>query len=139
MYFVIITMVTMLLQKYLGHCWLFVTQSTVVHRMLLLIFISNLFHLYTHFCSCSLQLGGGTAAPGITAAKCGALVTLTDADSPRLMDHLMETCRLNNMEDVQVLPLTWGTFSEELLSLPPVDYILASDCLYQSTSEWKGL
>lgn len=81
-----------------------------------------------------LELGGGTAAPGITAAKCGALVTLTDADSPRLMDHLMETCRLNNMEDVQVLPLTWGTFSEELLSLPPVDYILASDCLYQSTN-----
>ena len=75
----------------------------------------------------------------MTAAKCGAFVRLTDRDNPHLMDHLRETCCLNGLEDVQVLPLSWGMFDEEVLSLAPVDYVLASDCLYQSSGEWVEL
>ncbi|CAI8054051.1 Methyltransferase-like protein 23 [Geodia barretti] len=82
------------------------------------------------------MLGAGTAVPGITAAKVGArLTTLTDrATSQRLTAALRQTCHLNRIPDsrVQILPLSWGVFSPQLLDLPPQDILLASDCFYDS-------
>lgn len=77
--------------------------------------------------------------PGITAAKLGAeLTTLTDCgSSPRLLEALRRTCDLNQVPEsrVQILPLSWGVFSPQLLHLQPQDLILASDCFYDSAGE----
>ena len=77
--------------------------------------------------------------PGITAAKVGAaLTTLTDrATNPRLTEALRRTCQLNRVPEsrVQIVPLSWGVFSPELLQLPPQDILLASDCFYESTGQ----
>ena len=80
-----------------------------------------------------LQLGAGTAVPGIVAAKCGAKVTLTDTSvSPVLLENLRKTCELNGVPDVTVMGLQWGVISPSLLALEPQDLILASDCFYDS-------
>lgn len=97
-----------------------------------------------------LQLGAGTAVPGIVAAICGADVILSDREGNlRLQDNLRKTCEINNVPigtNVRSLPgsagergmvsrimaLSWGVFSPELLQLGPQDLILASDCFYDS-------
>lgn len=96
-----------------------------------------------------LQLGAGTAVPGIVAAICGANVILSDREgNPRLQDNLRKTCEINNIAVgpsgsppggvgargvvSRIMPLTWGVFSPELLQLCPQDIILASDCFYDS-------
>lgn len=89
-------------------------------------------------CACYIhQLGAGTAVAGITAAKVGAcMTTLSDrGTSPRLMKGLQMTCEQNGVSQtqVQVLPLSWGVFSPQLLQLSPQDLILASDCFYNSS------
>ena len=79
-----------------------------------------------------LQLGAGTAVPGVVASKCGAMVTLSDRNKPHLVDHLRETCVLNGLVDVDVVCIDWGCFNDALLDLPPQDIVLASDCFYDS-------
>ena len=97
------------------------------------------FHcIYLHIPTIShLQLGAGTAVPGITAAKVGArLTTLTDrATSPRLTEALKMACQLNKVPNstIQIMPLSWGVFSPQLINLQPQDFLLASDCFYEST------
>lgn len=94
---------------------------------------------YVTLFSHHLQLGSGTAVPGITAAKLGAqLTTLTDrGNSPRLIEALQRTCELNSVPQscVQVMPLSWGVFSPQLLGLEPQDLILASDCFYNTAGK----
>ncbi|XP_034187759.1 histone-arginine methyltransferase METTL23 isoform X3 [Osmia lignaria lignaria] len=56
-----------------------------------------------------LELGSGTALPGILASKCGANVILSDSASfPRSLQHIRRSCELN-------------------------DLILGSDCFYEPT------
>ena len=96
------------------------------------------------------KLGAGTAVPGIVAALCGGVVTLTDKEGdPRLLDNLRKTCEINNVAVMttagggkpqalrmgvvsQITPLSWGVFSPAVLQLPPQEIILASDCFYDS-------
>ena len=83
------------------------------------------------------KLGAGTALPGLVAAKCGALVTLSDmvTDDSHLLGHLRESCVLNDLRpgvDITVMELTWGIFSTSLLELAPQDVILGSDCFYDT-------
>lgn len=82
-----------------------------------------------------LELGCGTGLPGILAAKCGALVTLTDSVAlPRSLRHLSACCEANGLvpnRDVHILGLAWGLFLSEVHSLRPVDLLLASDCFYE--------
>lgn len=61
-------------------------------------------------------------------------MTLTDrADSPRVLEALRQTCELNEvMSQVNILPISWGIFSPELLELQSQDVVLASDCFYDS-------
>ena len=50
-----------------------------------------------------VELGAGTALPGILAAKCGALVTLTDSASlPRSLQHIRRCCDLNGLSPSEV-------------------------------------
>lgn len=79
-----------------------------------------------------MQLGAGTAVPGVVASKCGAMVTLSDCSKQRLVDHLQQTCVLNGLVDVGVVCIEWGCFNDALLDLPPQDIVLASDCFYDS-------
>ncbi|XP_018334432.1 methyltransferase-like protein 23 isoform X2 [Agrilus planipennis] len=65
-----------------------------------------------------LELGSGTALPGIVASKCGAEVTLTDSITlPKSLAHITR--------------LSWGLFLTEISSIGPVDLILGSDCFYE--------
>ncbi|XP_060081409.1 histone-arginine methyltransferase METTL23-like [Ylistrum balloti] len=80
-----------------------------------------------------LEIGSGTALPGIIAAKCGANVILSDsANQPRCLDNCRASCMANGLSDVPVIGLTWGLFEQSLLDLPKVDFILGSDCFYDT-------
>lgn len=70
--------------------------------------------------------------PGILAAKCGAEVILSDSSElPHCLDVCRQSCRLNGLSQVQVVGLTWGHITKDLLSLPPQDIILASDVFFE--------
>lgn len=80
-----------------------------------------------------LELGAGTALPGILAAKCGATVTLTDsAVLPKSLQHIKRCCEVNglNSNQVRVTGLSWGLFLTSTFALGPVDLIIGSDCFY---------
>lgn len=82
-----------------------------------------------------LELGSGTALPGILAAKCGAHVILSDSITlPKSLTHTRRSCHLNNLTvdaDIQVIGLTWGLFLNNLDAIGPLDLILGSDCFYE--------
>ncbi|KAF4524738.1 hypothetical protein B566_EDAN013806 [Ephemera danica] len=82
-----------------------------------------------------VEIGAGTSLPGIVAAKCGAIVTLTDCASlPRSLQHCERVCEVNGLQgQVQVLGLSWGLFLHNTFTLGPIDLILGSDCFYEPT------
>ena len=81
-----------------------------------------------------LELGAGTALPGILAAKCGAKVLLSDnCILPKSLAHIRKSCTLNNLrvgQDIEVLGLSWGLLLNSVFSLGPLDLIIAADCFY---------
>ncbi|XP_028395338.1 methyltransferase-like protein 23 [Dendronephthya gigantea] len=78
-----------------------------------------------------IELGSGTALPGVVAALCGANVTLTDGEQfPDCLKNCQETCKANGLKNVKTTALTWGNFSKNFLELPTFDIILGSDCFY---------
>ncbi|XP_064406396.1 histone-arginine methyltransferase METTL23-like isoform X1 [Halichondria panicea] len=80
-----------------------------------------------------LELGAGTAIPGLTAAKCGGHVTFTDREGNTCFQNAIKrSCDLNGIEGMEITEVTWGLFSPTLLTLPPQDVIIASDCFYDS-------
>ncbi|XP_070579390.1 histone-arginine methyltransferase METTL23-like isoform X3 [Ptychodera flava] len=79
------------------------------------------------------ELGAGTSLPGVVAAKCGAKVILSDARQfPRCLENCKRSCQANDLQDVDVVGITWGDFSRELFELPTLDFIVASDCFYDT-------
>lgn len=82
-----------------------------------------------------LELGAGTALPGILASKCGAVVTLSDsANNTRTLQHIRRCGELNGvLNQVRVVGITWGLFLNSLFTLGPLDLIIASDCFYEPT------
>lgn len=82
-----------------------------------------------------LEIGSGTALPGIVAAKCGARVTLSDSVTlPKSLSHIRRSCQLNGLkidENIKLIGLTWGLFFGGLNVVGPVDLILGSDCFYE--------
>lgn len=85
-----------------------------------------------------LEIGSGTALPGILAAKCGAHVTLSDsATLPKSLAHTKRCCQLNSLvlnEHIRVIGVTWGLFLSNLDSIGPLDIILGSDCFFEPTT-----
>ncbi|XP_075435860.1 histone-arginine methyltransferase METTL23 isoform X1 [Ascaphus truei] len=79
-----------------------------------------------------LELGAGVSLPGVTAAKCGADVILSDsAEMPQCLENCRRSCAANNIVGVPVIGLTWGQISPDLLDLPPIDIIVGSDVFYE--------
>ncbi|KAM6163509.1 histone-arginine methyltransferase METTL23 [Rhynchocyon petersi] len=79
-----------------------------------------------------LEIGAGVSLPGILAAKCGAKVTLSDnPELPHTLEICKRSCQMNQLPQVQVIGLTWGHISPDLLALPPQDIILASDVFFE--------
>ncbi|EFA12150.1 histone-arginine methyltransferase METTL23 [Tribolium castaneum] len=82
-----------------------------------------------------LEIGSGTALPGIVAAKCGAKVILSDSTTlPKSLNHTKRSCQLNNLvlnEDIHIIGLTWGLFLDNLELIGELDLILGSDCFYE--------
>ncbi|XP_074553212.1 histone-arginine methyltransferase METTL23 [Halichoeres trimaculatus] len=78
-----------------------------------------------------LELGAGVSLPGVVAAKCGAKVILSDnAQTPMCLENGRRSCEANNIHDVEVVGLTWGEVSPDLVLLPKLDVILGSDVFY---------
>ncbi|XP_060921450.1 methyltransferase-like protein 23 [Labrus mixtus] len=79
-----------------------------------------------------LELGAGVSLPGVLAAKCGAKVILSDnAQTPLCLENCRQSCEANSLQDVEVLGLTWGEVSPDLVLLPKLDVILGSDVFYE--------
>lgn len=82
-----------------------------------------------------LEIGSGTALPGIVAAKCGATVTLSDSLLfPKSLKHIQRSCQLNNLivnKNIRIIGFTWGLFLNNFDTIGSVDYILGSDCFYE--------
>lgn len=80
-----------------------------------------------------LELGAGTALPGLLLAKLGHNVTLSDS---LLLPHCLENCkeaaRNNDLEkEVEVIGLSWGLVTTNLLRLRgKLDYIIGSDLFF---------
>jgi len=84
-----------------------------------------------------LELGSGTALPGLLCAKFGAQkVFLTDdAWQENTLKNIREALKINNFvegDKVFVEGLTWGDYSEELFDIASneLDYIIGSDLFF---------
>lgn len=81
-----------------------------------------------------LEIGCGTALPGILAAKLGANVILSDSCMlPESLKHTKRCCSANQLEpgkDIDVIGLTWGILLKSVFDIGPLDYIIAADCFY---------
>lgn len=82
-----------------------------------------------------LEIGCGTALPGILAAKFGASVVLSDCCSPpNVLNHVNRCCAANELEpgrDIDVIGLNWGLLLKSVFDIGPLDYIIAADCFYE--------
>jgi len=80
-----------------------------------------------------LELGSGTALPGLLLAKLGCCVTLSDSVSlPHCVQNCKEAVGLNNLEEsVKVIALSWGFVTTALLGLRnKLDLIVGSDLFF---------
>lgn len=81
-----------------------------------------------------LEIGCGTALPGILAAKFGADVILSDSSTlPNSLKHAKRCCEVNELvpgKDIEVIGLTWGIFLKSAFDIGELDYVIASDCFY---------
>jgi len=80
-----------------------------------------------------VELGAGTALPGLLAAKLGAQVTLTDCLSlPHCLDNCREGIELNQLQGAAtVQALSWGLFTASTLRLKnSVDVLIGSDLFF---------
>ncbi|KAK3586091.1 hypothetical protein CHS0354_033212 [Potamilus streckersoni] len=80
-----------------------------------------------------LEIGAGTALPGVMAGLCGANIILSDSASlPKCLENCQQTCEANGLQNIPILGITWGCFDPHLLRLGKVDVILGSDCFYDT-------
>ena len=85
-----------------------------------------------------LQIGAGTALPGIVADKLGASVILSDGDGLKdCINNCKRSCEMNNCHNIKVIGITWGEVGPDLLNLPKIDIILGSDCFYDTKGNNK--
>lgn len=80
-----------------------------------------------------IELGAGTALPGVVAAKVGASVVLTDReDQPQVFENMQKTCDLNQIT-CEMQRLTWGQWNDKAFALRhPGQVVLGADVLYAS-------
>jgi predicted nicotinamide N-methyase len=75
-----------------------------------------------------VELGCGLAAPSLAAARAGADVLATDADS-EAVEFAQRNARLNGIE-LEAITADWAS-PDELLARAPFDLALAADVLYE--------
>lgn len=84
-----------------------------------------------------LEIGSGTALPGILAAKLGASCILSDcATLEKTLNHIRRCCQLNELQpgvDIQVIGLSWGQLTDSIFNIGSLDLIIAADCFYDPT------
>ena len=88
-----------------------------------------------------LELGSGTALPGLLCAKFGAAkVYLTDdAWQPNTLKNIQEAVKINGLVDnnkrLQVKGLSWGDYTEELFDITEnkLDFVIGSDLFFDPT------
>mmetsp|Transcript_17284 Transcript_17284/g.19270 ORF Transcript_17284/g.19270 Transcript_17284/m.19270 type:complete len:261 (-) Transcript_17284:6-788(-) len=100
-----------------------------------------------------IELGGGTALPGMVAAVCGAKVVLTDKEeAPHILQNMELNKHSNNpvsiqqgnetlqkFLDVQICPFTWSHFTRRIVSLAPQDIVLGADCFYDNKKDYDNM
>ena len=82
-----------------------------------------------------LELGSGTALPGLLCAKIGANKVWLSDDSfqPRTLKNCTEAVSINNLSNnVHVIGLSWGDYTSNLIKFrnDPLDYIIGSDLFF---------
>jgi len=84
-----------------------------------------------------LELGSGTALPGLLCAKFGAekVFLSDDAWQEDTLKNIREAVKINNFSDsekVSVEGLTWGDYTEELFDIgsSELDFIIGSDLFF---------
>jgi predicted nicotinamide N-methyase len=82
-----------------------------------------------------LELGSGTALPGLLCAKFGAEQVWLSDDSwqPKTLENIREAIKINGLETkAQVKGLTWGDYTDDLFDLcdTKVDFIIGSDIFF---------
>jgi predicted nicotinamide N-methyase len=73
-------------------------------------------------------MGSGTGLVGMTAAKCGWHIMMTDKNE-NILTRLRETAILNQVT-ISTRVLKWGSLLDES---EHVDLILLADCFYDSS------
>lgn len=80
-----------------------------------------------------IEIGAGTALPGVVASLCGADVILTDKEEyPECLENCQRSCDANGQKSVKVIGITWGQFTPNIFKLPKADIIIGSDCFYDT-------
>jgi len=69
-----------------------------------------------------LEVGAGCALPGALASKLGAKVILSDA--AQSLDSCKRTVVINNLRDVDIIPVTWGGITPEIVAMDSLDIII---------------
>lgn len=80
-----------------------------------------------------IEVGAGTALPGIVAAKCGAEVIVSESSLlPKSLQHTRRSCQLNHLgtNQIKVVGFTWGLILDNLERFESLDLILGADCFY---------
>ena len=82
-----------------------------------------------------LELGSGTALPGLLCAKMGAKkVWLSDESSQKnILSNCSEAVKMNNLEsNVSVIGLTWGDYTKNLIQFRnhDLDFVIGSDLFF---------
>lgn len=75
--------------------------------------------------NCVPVVAGGTSTAVVGGAAAAASVQLSGTGRRSQQQQAKG-------EVTQIMALSWGVFSPELLALPPQDVVLASDCFYDS-------
>ena len=85
-----------------------------------------------------LELGSGTALPGLLCSKIGASKVWLSDDSwqENTLKNIREAVKINAVEEkTETLPLTWGEYTEELFQFDgsagrSLDFIIGSDLFF---------
>eukprot|EP01095_Lingulamoeba_sp_RSL-Kostka_P000501 TRINITY_DN1079_c0_g1_i1.p1 TRINITY_DN1079_c0_g1~~TRINITY_DN1079_c0_g1_i1.p1 ORF type:complete len:180 (+),score=39.77 TRINITY_DN1079_c0_g1_i1:399-938(+) len=56
------------------------------------------------------------------------------------LENCVEIIKLNNVEEnCKVLGLRWGEFSQDVIEIKKLDYVIASDCFYDNTKSFEDI
>ncbi|EFA81417.1 hypothetical protein PPL_05403 [Heterostelium album PN500] len=96
----------------------------------------------------TIEIGAGIALPSLVACSLGASVIITDREGSTtnsIFQGINSNIQHNQQRSLKgripptLIELSYGIFSNEVLSLPPVDYLFASDLFYNNTKDYDDI